>query len=108
MDQLDSDIPILLLVTMTVHGSLVPFDKEESQACYTKHLDFYFNAHNIGDVNKKCAVLLSACGASTETLRNLIHFAKSMDKSYQDLVDTMEKHLNPPSSELYELFMVVQ
>ena len=98
---------------MSVHGSLVPFDKEkETWDVYTERLDFYFEAHDIATEEHKRSILLSACGSATyEELRNLVRPDALRDKSYTQLVQAMKKHLNPPSSKImhrYKLFTTVR
>ena len=98
---------------MSVHGSLVPFDKEkEMWDMYKERLDFYFKAHDITTEERKRLILLSACGSATyEELRNLVRPDALRDKSYTQLVQAMKKHLNPPSSKImhqYKLFTTVR
>ena len=92
-----------------VHGALNTFDMEkESWSSYTERLEFYFDAHEVTSADKKRSILLSACDTSAfETLKNLVRPQQLKDKSFEELVAAMEKHLNPPSSKLkyrYELF----
>ena len=97
----------------SVHGSLAPFDKEkETWDVYTERLGFYFEAHDITADERKRSILLSACGSATyEELRNIVQPESLRDKSYTELVQSMKKHLNPPSSKIihrYKLFTTVR
>jgi len=62
---------------------------------YVERLDQYFVANAIVDAGRKCAILLSMCGASTyQLIRDLVSLVKPADKTYVELVAIVTKHYN--------------
>ena len=52
--------------TMATHGHLGPFDSaHEDCDLYVEHLQLYCTANEIEDAEKRRAILLGTCGAST-------------------------------------------
>ncbi len=68
---------------MATHGSLGEFnDAIEDWASYSERLEMYFVANDVTNAQKKRAILLSACGASTYKLvRSLVAPDKPTDKT---------------------------
>ena len=73
---------------MPTHRKISPFDPEaETWTSYCERLGFYFTANDLtGNEEKKKAILLSVCGASTyDLMKNLLQPEKLADKSYEEL-----------------------
>ena len=78
---------------------------EDSWQNYIERLGFFFTANGIDDADKKKAVLLSCCGATTyQLIRGLVMPAKPIDKSFDELVTVMKEHLNPKPNIIAERF----
>ena len=92
----------------TVHGTMGPFDSsQEDWLSYTERLQQYFTANNIMDEHtaKKRAILLSVCGISTFRLfKSLLAPIKPETKSFQDLVNLVEKYHNLEPSATVQRF----
>ena len=91
-----------------VHGTMGPFDSnQEDWLSYTERLQQYFTANDITDEHaaKKRAILLSVCGISTfHLIKSLLAPVKPETKSFQDLVNLVEKHHNPEPSATVQRF----
>ena len=73
-------------------------DKEEWLS-YTERLQEYFPANEVEGEEKKRAVLLSACGATTyQLIRNLTAPAKPSSKTFKNLVELVQQHKSPKPS----------
>jgi hypothetical protein len=63
---------------------------------YKERLDFYFEANEVEDDDKKRAIFFTVIGPNQfSLLRDLCAPAKIKDKSYSDLCDLMKKHHEP-------------
>ena len=80
---------------MSIIGRIKEFDKtKESFESYVERLENYMVANQIKK-EQKVAVLLTAIGPETYgLLRNLVTPEKPDSKSYQELVNTLQEHLN--------------
>ena len=91
-----------------VHGTMGPFDSnQEDWLSYTERLQQYFTANDITDEHaaKKRAILLSVCSISTfRLIKGLLAPIKPETKSFQDLVNLVEKHHNPEPSATVQRF----
>jgi hypothetical protein len=89
---------------MAVYGKVEEFNAEhDSWTNYTERLTQYFLANDVQDVNKKRAILLSVVGAQTyELLRSLLSPEKPSEKSYDELVEILEKHCHPKPSPIVQ------
>ena len=73
-------------------------DRREKWASYTERLEQYFTANDIKIAEKKRAILLSVCGAATyQVIRNLTTPGKPTDHTFEELVQLVQAHRNPPS-----------
>ena len=86
------------------HGSISSFNSsQEDWLSYTERLQQYFTANDIkddeGSAAKKRAILLSVCGAETfRLIKSLLAPVKPETKSFQEIVELVEKHHNPEPS----------
>nr|XP_054599801.1 uncharacterized protein LOC129164288 [Nothobranchius furzeri] len=89
-----------------VIGSVSPFDGDlQSWEEYSEMLDFFFEANEITDTDKKKAVLLSGVGPATYSLlRNLLSPEAPKDKTYVQLTQTLRLHFSPKPSEIVQRF----
>ena len=77
-------------------GKVEEFQEHNIWIKYTERLDQYFLANGITDNGKKWALLLSSCGAKTNKLiRSLVSLWKQSDKTFAELVNIVQNHLNP-------------
>src|SRR5436190_12584671 len=85
--------------TMATIGSIGAFDhSEETWASYVERFEFFVDCNSIED-NKKVSTLLTVVGVKTYTLlKDLITPARPSDKTYQEIVDVIGKHLHPTPS----------
>ena len=84
---------------------LEPFDPAtDDWEAYTERLDLYFTANAVED-DRKVAVFLTVAGPKTYTLvRNLVAPAKPADKTYRELVELVDRQLNPKPLVIAERF----
>lgn len=89
-----------------VIGMVTTFDKAtQSWEEYSEMLDFFFEANDITEPERRKAVLLSGIGASTYSLlRNLVSPALPKDKTYNQLTAELRKHFDPKPSEIMRRF----
>ena len=80
-----------------VIGSVTPFDNAtQSWEEYNEMLDFFFEANDINEPERRKAVLLSSVGAATYSLlRNLVSPDLPKAKTYEQLTAELKKHFNP-------------
>ena len=78
-------------------GLLEPFDAcTDDWNSYVERLEQYFIVNDIVDVKKKVAICLTVIGSNTYTLlRNLLSPEKPASKTFENLVETLKKHLSP-------------
>ena len=83
------------LLTMATHGKIATFNSTvESWTSYCERLHFYFDANDIVDPGKKRSILLTVCGPSTyQLLKNLVQPRTPMDKTYDEIVETLKPTL---------------
>lgn len=91
---------------MALYSRIGEFDSaHEDWLSYTERLEQFFTANDIDDATKQRATLLSVCGASTyQLIRNLLAPAKPSSKSFKELVELVQKHLQPPPSVIVQRF----
>ena len=72
---------------------------------YAERLGHFLTANGITDGDKKRAVFLSViCPKAYKLLGNLIAPAKPGEKWYEELVEVMMQHHNPPPSEIVQKY----
>ena len=88
------------------HGIIGEFDSaREDWVSYTERLEQYFTANDIKaeEEDKRRAILLSVCGASTyQLIRNLVSPSKPTDKTFAQLVKLVQDHHQPPPSAIVQ------
>ena len=91
---------------MATHGTIGEYDHcKEDWVSYCERLEHYFAANDVDDAGKQRAILLSVCGATTyQLIRNLAAPAKSVDKSFRELVTLVKDHHTPPPSVTVQRF----
>lgn len=87
-------------------GTVSPFDGEtQLWEEYSEMLEFFFQANEITDADKKKAVLLSGVGAATYSLlRSLLCPMTPGEKTYGELINVLKAHYNPKPSEIVQRF----
>ena len=82
---------------MAIHGGMAEFDSAiEDWQAYAERLSQYFIANDVVDATKQRAILLSVCGAKTYKLvKSLVSPQRPTDKTYAELVETLNNHHNP-------------
>ena len=90
----------LCSVKMTTHGKLPVFDiTKETWTLYAERLTLYLVANGITEPEKKHSILLTACGADAyKTVRCIVQPQTPTDKTYEELVQLLEKHYHPQPS----------
>ena len=72
---------------------------------YCERLHFYFNANDIVDRGKKRSIWLTFCGPLTyQLLKSLVQPRTPMEKTYNEIVETLKTHLNPKPSPIIQRF----
>ena len=82
---------------MATHGSVGEFALgKETWLSYAERLDQYFLTNNLQAHEKKRAILLSVCGASTyQMICNLVSPQKPSEKTFDELVKLVQEHHQP-------------
>ena len=88
------------------YGTLSEFDrKRELWVNYKERLEFFYTANEIEDEDKKKAILLSTSGPETYALfRNLCAPDNPSTKTYAQLKQLMQEHLQPTPNPIAERF----
>ena len=88
------------------YGTLSEFDcKRELWVNYKERLEFFYTANEIEDEDKKKAILLSTSGPETYALfRNLCAPDNPLTKTYAQLKQLMQEHLQPTPNPIAERF----
>ena len=91
---------------MATHGSVGEFAPgKETWLSYAERLEQYFLANDVQAQEKKRAILLSICGASTyQLIRNLVSPQKPSEKTFDELVKLVQEHHQPPPSVTVQRF----
>ncbi len=90
---------------MAMIGMIATFDiTVEDWGTYMERMELYCEANAVAD-EKKVAVLLSLMGAKTYVLlHSLLSPEKPADKTFQQIVDILNEHLNPKPLVIAERF----
>ena len=91
---------------MTLHGVIGQFDRDaDDWDSYCERFDLYSSANDINAPEKRRAVFLSVCGASTyELIRSLVAPDKPTDKTLVELTKLVKDHLTPRPSSIVQRF----
>ena len=91
---------------MATHGSVGEFAPgKETWLSYAERLEQYFLANDVQAQEKKRAILLSLCGASTyQLIRNLVSPQKPSEKTFDELVKLVQEHHQLPPSVTVQRF----
>ena len=86
-------------------GKLEEFDpSSDSIRAYVEREQLFIEANNVEEA-KKVAVFLSAIGSKTHSLlRNLLTPTLPKDKSFDEIVEVLEKHFDPKPLDISEHF----
>ena len=77
----------------------------ESWTLQCESLHFYFHANDIVDLGKKRLILLTVCGPLTyQLLKNLVQPRTPMEKTYDEIVETLKTHFNTKPSPIIQRF----
>ncbi|MDA8001874.1 MAG: hypothetical protein MPL62_11380 [Alphaproteobacteria bacterium] len=87
-------------------GRIEEFDGDKEEwSQYQERLEYFFQANEIEDGDKKRAVFLSLIGSNTyKRLRNLIAPEKPDTKTYAQLVKALADHFSPTPTESVQRF----
>ncbi|CAB4033713.1 Uncharacterized protein K02A2.6, partial [Paramuricea clavata] len=90
---------------MTTIGKIDVFDEtQESWETYVERVQHFFAASDVDD-NYQVPTLLSLIGSKTYSLlKDLLLPEKPADKNFDEIVSTLQKHLNPKPLEIAERF----
>ena len=90
---------------MTTIGKIDVFDEtQESWETYVERVQHFFAANDVDD-NHQVPTLLSLIGSKTYSLlKDLLLPEKPADKNFDEIVSTLQKHLNPKPLEIAEWF----
>ena len=93
---------------MTTIGKIDVFDETlESWETYVERVQHFFAANDV-DEDHKVPTLLSLIGSKTYSLlKDLLLPEKSADKTFDEIVSTLQKHLNPTPLEIAERFRFI-
>lgn len=91
---------------MALYGVIGQFNRDNDDwDAYCERFDLYATANGIDSAEKRRAVFLTVCGASTyELIHSLVAPNKPNDKSLQDLVKIVKEHLSPKPSSIVQRF----
>ena len=90
---------------MATVGTIEPFDEAVGDwTSYVERLDMYFIANKVKQDTKVPAFLSLIGGKTYALLRSLISPEKPSTKTYDELTDILEKHLNPKPLLIAERF----
>ena len=90
---------------MTTIGKIDVFDEtQESWETYVERVQHFFAANDVNE-DHKVPTLLSLIGSKTYSLlKDLLLPEKPADKTFDEIVSTLQKHLNPTPLEIAERF----
>ena len=96
---------IVMSKKMTTIGKIDVFDEtQESWETYVERVQHFFAANDVDDEHK-VPTLLSLIGSKTYSLlKDLLLPEKPADKNFEEIVSTLQKHLNPKPLEIAERF----
>ena len=90
---------------MATHGKIEELTEGTDLIEYSERLEYYFIANGVTDAEKKKAILLTVCGASTYSLlSNLCAPDKPKDKNYKDIIQLLKTHFYPKPLVIVERF----
>ena len=91
---------------MVTHGTIGEFQNaQESWQSYVERLQQYFVANDVRTAEKQRAVLLSAVGGQTyQLIRNLLAPTKPTEVTFAEIVNAVQKHVQPRPSIIVERF----
>ena len=90
---------------MTTIGKIDVFEEtQESWETYVERAQHFFAANDVNE-DHKVPTLLSLIGSKTYSLlKDLLLLEKPADKKFDEIVSTLQKHLNPTPLEIAERF----
>ena len=91
---------------MSLVGKIVDFDPAaETWQQYSERLTYYFLANGVTEEERKKATLLAAMSPKNfRLLRNLLSPETPDDKTFKEIVEILQKHHNPPPSEIVQRY----
>lgn len=91
------------MASNTAYGHIEPFNVNDPTGweSYQERIEFYLQANEIVEEDKRRAVFRSLCGPATyEVLRTLLALAKVSTKSYDEITAKLKGHFAPRTSEV--------
>ena len=90
---------------MSAFGTITEFNPKGDWSSYKERLEFYFEANNISEEEKKRAVFFSVVGSETyELVRGLIAPRKPKELVYDNIVKELDTHFTPSVNVIVERF----
>ena len=88
------------MCSMATFAKIEEYDNSEDWRRYVERLENYFEANDIQDDDagkkKQRAILLLLCGPTIyKLIRDLVVLAQPKDKTFTELAQLVEKHVNP-------------
>ena len=81
---------------MSAFGTITEFNPKGDWSSYKERLEFYFEANNISEEEKKRAVFFSVVSSETyELVRGLIAPRKPKELVYDNIVKELDTHFTP-------------
>ena len=98
--------PTLTTVHVGLHGTTPTFDGSQQEwAEYVERLDSYFLPNDIGDPDKKRAILINAVGPTTYRLIKTLSLPeKPSEHLFEQIVKRVESHFHPKPSPLIKRY----
>ncbi|GFS12735.1 retrotransposon-like protein 1, partial [Elysia marginata] len=80
----------------SLFGNLEPYTPERPFQEWYERLEFFLEANQVEEDNKKRAILLSMIGPSTfRTIKDLCFPLSPKEKSFSDICKLLSEHFNP-------------
>ena len=90
---------------MTTIGKIDVFDEtQESWETYVERVQHFFAANDVDDEHKVPTLLSLIESKTYSLLKDLLLPEKPADKNFEEIVSTLQKHLNPKPLEIAERF----
>ena len=78
---------------------------KESFESYEERMNLFFSANGITDANRKKSVFLTVSGAELyQLVRSLTSPGKPSDRTYDEVIELVKKHLNPKPNVIVERY----
>ena len=89
---------------MSAFGTITEFNPKGDWSSYKERLEFYFEANNISEEEKKRAVFFRLWARKHELVRGLIAPRKPKELVYDNIVKELDTHFTPSVNVIVERF----